>query len=976
MRPRKVKRGSRILSDDHNSLVNALNKLGPKALGVLQGSVNSVYQRKNREVLGVVHIPVAADYTDAKYFVRLSHCDNITGDGITNPISFDDTGATLVTATNLAEILEDTHYLSNDTPVRMFWTWDRQSPKIRRYYFIMGPAGTLDNPYQLLPALGAWEANASQIDIIPDDVALDEDSYQFTIGRPVYDHTTTPPEFKYYMRTIKIPMMLGIEISAETVEDIDVIEPCDADVDGNSVTVQIARAAGAPAGGSLVSGEPYWDTTNFVGYLGDGAAVYYFGQYIPGVDGVDFIHNVDVNVDITSLPNVTNTPNWQWNQAGDSFKSSRGLMATHITATGTVQGEQITSTDDISAAGIYNLVATTATEGYLVQSGYRLFHTYEPTDQAASFSNIFIGEDAGNFGITNVAAAYLGTGNVGIGENSLNGLTTGYYNTAIGRRTGESITIGDRNVIMGYSSGLDLTDGIRNTLIGANVADDLDTGDSNTAVGYHSLYESVDGEGNVAVGANALSGTHAQSGDDTVSIGYYSGYKTYGDNCTFIGAYAGYQQTTMSDILLINNSAGALADIATELTDSLIYGTFAAHGDGPTFHVNGDFYVRDNVYLVTTTSTEGIINQNSIRFIHSFYPTDQATTRRNVFIGENSGNFTMTNVGGAHQGNANVGIGTKTLKSLTIGFYNVAIGHEAGENILGGYGNMLLGYQSGKNITSGEGNAGIGRSTLFEVTTGKWNTAVGRSSMQYGNGSLNTGIGRAALFGTSGQSGNRATAIGAYSGNFSYGDDCVFIGAYAGYRHTTQDDILIINAKSTAFADAATEITSSLIYGYFSDHASGPLLNINGDLSVKGEIEGGAATTKFKLTAIGGFAIRLTNKTGGASVAGQLIAPYSATAVDDAFKTAAANSDEVIGIVLDGGVADGSEVWIVVSGIADVLMDAGGSARGDRIISSATAGSADVWNTGGAVATHFQEIGHCIETRGGAGLAKCVLHFN
>ena len=57
-------------------------------------------------------------------------------------------------------------------------------------------------------------------------------------------------------------------------------------------------------------------------------------------------------------------------------------------------------------------------------------------------------------------------------------------------------------------------------------------------------------------------------------------------------------------------------------------------------------------------------------------------------------------------------------------------------------------------------------------------------------------------------------------------------------------------------------------------------------------------------------------------------------------------------------------------------MDTGGSARGDRIISSATAGSGDVWNVGGAVATHFQEIGHCIETRVGTGLARCVLHFN
>jgi hypothetical protein len=131
---------------------------------------------------------------------------------------------------------------------------------------------------------------------------------------------------------------------------------------------------------------------------------------------------------------------------------------------------------------------------------------------------------------------------------------------------------------------------------------------------------------------------------------------------------------------------------------------------------------------------------------------------------------------------------------------------------------------------------------------------------------------------------------------------------------------------------------------------------------------------KGGISDIGGNIIKLTNKTGSNSVAGQLV--QGDTTQDNAFATSGANSDDTIGIVLEDGVSDGSETWIVISGIADVLMDAGGSTRGDRIISSATAGSADVWNVGGAVATHFQEIGHCIETRVGAGLAKIVLHFN
>lgn len=129
-------------------------------------------------------------------------------------------------------------------------------------------------------------------------------------------------------------------------------------------------------------------------------------------------------------------------------------------------------------------------------------------------------------------------------------------------------------------------------------------------------------------------------------------------------------------------------------------------------------------------------------------------------------------------------------------------------------------------------------------------------------------------------------------------------------------------------------------------------------------------------TSIGGFAVKLTNLSGGNTVAGELVQIHSGAGLDDGFRTVSADSDIVIGVVYEAGVANEAEAWIVISGIANVLMDAGGSTRGSRIISSSTAGSADVWNVGGAVATHFQEIGHCLETRTGAGLARCMLHFN
>ncbi len=145
--------------------------------------------------------------------------------------------------------------------------------------------------------------------------------------------------------------------------------------------------------------------------------------------------------------------------------------------------------------------------------------------------------------------------------------------------------------------------------------------------------------------------------------------------------------------------------------------------------------------------------------------------------------------------------------------------------------------------------------------------------------------------------------------------------------------------------------------------------------------------TKVKLTAIGGVAVKLTNKTGGVSVAGQTV--RASTVTDDAVVLTVADEDECLGVFLDSGVADGAEAWVVVSGIADVaLQDNTGTTRGNWVRTSVTEiGYADATNAGppgGGVTElgrHMREIGCCLETvsAGGEGthvLARCVLHFN
>ena len=146
---------------------------------------------------------------------------------------------------------------------------------------------------------------------------------------------------------------------------------------------------------------------------------------------------------------------------------------------------------------------------------------------------------------------------------------------------------------------------------------------------------------------------------------------------------------------------------------------------------------------------------------------------------------------------------------------------------------------------------------------------------------------------------------------------------------------------------------------------------IDGDITQVGSVRT-LESPKYKLTPIGGFAIALTNNTGVVSVEGQIVEADDTD--ENSYKKADGSAVDPIGTVYNAGVADGSEVWIVIAGIAEVLLDAGGCVHHDRLITSATAGSADVSNSP-STAVHFQEIGHAIETVVGAGLAKTVLHF-
>lgn len=144
-----------------------------------------------------------------------------------------------------------------------------------------------------------------------------------------------------------------------------------------------------------------------------------------------------------------------------------------------------------------------------------------------------------------------------------------------------------------------------------------------------------------------------------------------------------------------------------------------------------------------------------------------------------------------------------------------------------------------------------------------------------------------------------------------------------------------------------------------------------------------ATGNRTRLTDLGGIAVRLVNRTGATSIKGTLVeAGYNE---NDSFNLADADDRQPMGCVEESGILDGEPCWVVISGIADVLIKDGTTAtRGYWACASSVPGRADITNEnppGNGVAQHnqhFKEIGHCLQSAaaGTDVLVRIVMHFN
>lgn len=233
-----------------------------------------------------------------------------------------------------------------------------------------------------------------------------------------------------------------------------------------------------------------------------------------------------------------------------------------------------------------------------------------------------------------------------------------------------------------------------------------------------------------------------------------------------------------------------------------------------------------NLNIATTSgSNSGIIYKGGLSFFHTF-------GTNNLFLGYNSGNFTLSN-----SSNGNIGIGTNTLLGLTTGIENTAVGNAAlvhvttgnynsafgsfalEPNTTGEY-NSAFGYSSLRSNTEGTNNAAFGVGALYSNKTGTGNAAFGNGALFSNIGGLynsafgmnalrnnirdeNSAFGKNALFENTTGAANSAFGVGALvqntTGNFN-----TAIGYLAGSNVTTGTNLVLIGNNSQPSSPSAT----------------------------------------------------------------------------------------------------------------------------------------------------------------------------
>jgi len=265
-------------------------------------------------------------------------------------------------------------------------------------------------------------------------------------------------------------------------------------------------------------------------------------------------------------------------------------------------------------------------------------------------------------------------GNLVVGVDAGNALTSGANNTLLGNDAGKNLTTTASNVIIGKNAGLAKTSGGNTVIIGTAAGRDTASGDYFVLIGSEAGISNT-GSNAIAIGFEA---GRVNTATSTISIGYHSGYsQTSGGSNTNLGYQAGYNNTTGGENVNVGNSAGKTATGSQNVAVGR-----NAFGDG---------------------------------FGHSGIG--------NVAMGY----LALSAPSGAS--NNNVAIGSQALKGNGTKSNNVAVGYKSGFAATTGGNNVFVGYEAGVTLTTGDNNLILGNTATPSAITVDNEITLGNSSI-------------------------------------------------------------------------------------------------------------------------------------------------------------------------------------------------------------------------------------------------------
>lgn len=509
---------------------------------------------------------------------------------------------------------------------------------------------------------------------------------------------------------------------------------------------------------------------------------------------------------------------------------------------------------------------------------------------------------------------------------------------ALGHLAGANLTAGG-NVALGTNAMTANTNAAENIAIGMNALaaqsfsnNGTPWNSNNIAVGNGALQSNqptgtTHGVRNTAIGNQTLNANI--KGTENTAVGYRALYSnTNGGYNVALGNYALYTQS-------YDGNGFSFLTYNTAIGHSALYSNQPAGANG--FHNVAIGFQA--MYLNTIGSYNTSLGN------YSMY--SNLTGQRNVAIGHNA-------LYANNAGTNNISIGVASMKNNTAASSNIAIGQNAlfDMSYNGGSGawstyNVAIGDNAlSKNqpttITNGRSNTAVGFNSMFNNTTGYENTAIGDQAMFTNTtGSRNTALGMNAFFGVSDLT--NTTAIGYDS------------------RPTVSNQVRLGNAN----------ITSLVCTGaYAATSAESPNVVVNSE----GQIMRSTVALQVKMTAAGGMAIAMTNASGSSLPKGTIV---MASTSDNSFTVSTSDCEVALGALAEDCSA-GATGWVIVSGIAEVLVkDGQTAAAGSWAGCSDSAGKAYFVAGSPGLTQHDREIGHCIQTvMAGTGvMAKVVLHL-